>query len=240
LTQRFRRAAAVVGVLFASAAVSGPAVAAAGVTAALPPSKQVSAAERHDTTLCHRHSATVALTFDDSGRPAQVRSIVGTLNRNHVRGTFFVVGSWAEENPTLISLIKRSGHYVDNHTYSHPDLTTLGDAAVRFEIGHNVPSNGHPRLLRPPYGAGAFDQRIHAAAAERGQQVCYWTVDTRDFTGASAATIIKRVRYGDAGTPPVKAGGVVLMHMHGKHTPAALQGVIDAVRDKGLTLEPLP
>jgi peptidoglycan/xylan/chitin deacetylase (PgdA/CDA1 family) len=105
--------------------------------------------------------------------------------------------------------------------------------------GADVSLNGRPKLLRPPYGAGAFDKRVHAAAAAKGQKVCYWTVDTRDWEGASAATIINRVRYGDASTPPAMGGGVVLMHLQGRNTGQALPGVISAVRAKGLKLEPL-
>jgi hypothetical protein len=65
-------------------------------------------------------------------------------------------------------------------------------------------------------------------------------VDTRDWTGASAKTIVRRVRQGDAITPPVRSGGVVIMHMNGDHTGRALPGVIHAVRARGLHLHALP
>jgi peptidoglycan-N-acetylglucosamine deacetylase len=70
--------------------------------------------------------------------------------------------------------------------------------------------------------------------------LCTWTVDTRDWTGSSAATIIRRVGHGDAITPSVKAGGVVIMHMNGEHTGHALPGVIHAIRARGLQLHALP
>lgn len=44
---------------------------------------------------------------------------------------------------------------------------------------------------------------------------------------------------GDKRTPPVRAGGVVLLHMTGKHTPEALPQLIAAIRAAGLTLDPL-
>jgi peptidoglycan/xylan/chitin deacetylase (PgdA/CDA1 family) len=204
-----------------------------------PPSTQVSGQERRNAVNCYRSSSTVSLTFDDFGSASQVRSVVATLNRNNVRGRFFLQGSWAKKNPALVNHIKASGHYVDNHTWTHTNLAKASNATVAREVGTHVSLNGRPTLLRPPYGAGAFDKRVHAAAAARGQKVCYWTVDTRDWTGASTAAIVNRVRYGDATTPPVMAGGVVLMHLHGRNTTTALPGVIGAVRAKGLKLEPL-
>jgi hypothetical protein len=51
--------------------------------------------------------------------------------------------------------------------------------------------------------------------------------------------MVQKVRYGDAMTPPVEPGGVILMHFHGRHTAGGLQAVIDAVRVRGLRLQPL-
>jgi peptidoglycan/xylan/chitin deacetylase (PgdA/CDA1 family) len=94
-------------------------------------------------------------------------------------------------------------------------------------------------LLRPPFGAGAYTERLHDLAARAGLSLCTWTVDTRDWTGASAAHIVRSVAHGDAVTPPVRRGGVVIMHMNGEHTGAALPGVIHAIRARHLTLHRL-
>ena len=99
------------------------------------------------------------------------------------------------------------------------------------------PGLGHAQLLRPPYGAGAFTARIRKAAAQHGLQVCFWTVDTRDWAGASARTIVRRVLRGDSTTPPARKDGVVLMHMFGAHTVAALQPMIDGLRARHIKLE---
>ena len=95
------------------------------------------------------------------------------------------------------------------------------------------------RLLRPPYGAGAFTTRLTALAASRGYGLCFWTVDTRDWAGSTTSQMVEKVRDGDAMTPPVEAGGVILMHLHGRHTAEGLQSVMDAVRARGLRLQPL-
>src|SRR3954451_19287849 len=179
----------------------------------------------------------VSLTFDDYGSTAQVKRIVAILDRNHVRGRFFPIGAWARATPSLVRYIEAHGHAVGNHTYDHPDLTRLSNAAVAREIAGGAQAYGSPALLRPPYGAGAFTTRIRRAAAAQGLKVCFWTVDTRDWAGASAATIVRRGLPGDATTPPARADGVVLMHMFGRHTAAALQPMIDGLRANHLKLE---
>ena len=179
----------------------------------------------------------VSLTFDDFGSPAQVKRIVAILDRNHVRGRFFPVGSWVRTHRSLVRYIKAHGHAVGNHTYDHPDLTRVSDAKLRWEIRNGAKASGSPKLLRPPYGAGAFSARIRKAAAAQGLKVCFWTVDTRDWAGASARTIVRRVLHGDATTPPARKDGVVLMHMFGAHTAAALQPMIDGLRARHIKIE---
>jgi peptidoglycan-N-acetylglucosamine deacetylase len=199
----------------------------------------VPAATYARTYSCGNHTPYVWLTFDDFGSTGQVRSILSTLRRNHVRALLFPVGTWARANPSLISAMERDGQVIDNHTATHVNLSTASDATVLWQIDHGATPSTSVRLLRPPYGAGAFSTRLTALAASRGYGLCFWTVDTRDWAGSTVSQMVRKVRYGDAATPPVEAGGVILMHLHGRHTASGLQSVIDAVRARGLRLQPL-
>jgi hypothetical protein len=49
--------------------------------------------------------------------------------------------------------------------------------------------------------------------------------------------MVERVRHGDYRTPPIAAGGNILMHGQGRYTASGLQQIIDAVRAKGLVLD---
>ena len=190
---------------------------------------------------CQSSSRQVWLTFDDGGSAQQIDRILAVLRREHVQAIFFPIGAWAEANPGLVRRIARDGHLIGDHTHDHVDLAKAGDTKAAWQIEHGLTHTaGSVPLLRPPFGAGAYTARLHSLATSAGLQLCTWTVDTRDWTGASAKTIIRRVRHGDAITPPVKAGGVVIMHMNGDHTGRALPGVIAAVRSQGLHLHALP
>ena len=64
-------------------------------------------------------------------------------------------------------------------------------------------------------------------------------VDTRDWSGVSAATIVNKVIHGDNRIPPARAGDSILMHMSNTQSRYVLSTMIRALRAKGLPLEQL-
>src|SRR3954453_18890831 len=110
-------------------------------------------------------SGLVALTFDDGPARGLTVRLVQILERLRVPATFFMVGSRVRTAPYAARVVARAGFPVGNHTWSHPHLTRLSDAAVRSEITRPavlLRRVGVPRtpLMRPPYGA--IDRRVHA------------------------------------------------------------------------------
>jgi hypothetical protein len=190
---------------------------------------------------CGNPTANVQLTIDDSIDATKLRFVLRTLAANGVRATFFLNGKFAHEHPQLMRTIRRHGHWVGNHSYSHPALIKVGDETVLGQIDRGVAATTKPRLLRPPYGAGAFTTRLADLAAQRSYTLCRWTNVPYDWeASATAEVLIERVRYGDYRTAPIEAGGMILLHGHGHHTMEAIQGIIDVVRARGLEFEPLP
>lgn len=162
------------------------------------------------------YSPTITLTFDDCGEPAHMGAIVDVLEREHRQAYFFVTGQCRDRYPWLVDQLKAAGHQVCNHTYSHPDLRRLSDAAIRAEIGGGVMA-GCP-YFRPPYGSWDGPRgRIARIAAEFGLTVMLWDVDSRDWADADPNAMVAVVRA---------RGGVVLFHLHGR-------GTLDAVSALG-------
>ncbi len=188
---------------------------------------------------CGNSTDDVWLTFDDGASKARITSILATLKRNNVKGHFFFRGDWARRNPALFRRIKAAGHVIGNHTSTHPALSRMGRTGLVTQIGQGTAATGTPKLLRPPFGAGAFTTRMQEVARSQGYELCRWTTDTYDWDGPSTAVMVERIKYGDYRSAPVTAGGVVLMHGHAKNTAPGLQRIIDAVRAKKLKLQPL-
>jgi peptidoglycan-N-acetylglucosamine deacetylase len=127
---------------------------------------------------CFNPTSRVWLTFDDGGSSSQVTSILGTLKRKNVKGRFFFRGDWAERNASLMRQIAADGHLLANHTHSHPPLSQASSAEVDRQIAKGVQATTSPKLLRPPFAAGALTTRLESLAAKRGYRLCRWTMDT--------------------------------------------------------------
>jgi peptidoglycan-N-acetylglucosamine deacetylase len=159
------------------------------------------------------HSPTVTLTFDDCGTAAQIQAVVAALAEVHEQGIFFITGQCRDHFPWLVTTLQAGGHLVCNHTYSHPDLRRLSNAAIRSEISRGVMA-GCP-YFRPPYGAWDGPRgRVARIASEFGLQPMLWDVDSRDWAGAPADRIANLARA---------RGGVILLHLHGTNTAEAIR-----------------
>ncbi len=214
---------------------SGPrTVAAKGV-----PAGKVTRAQVRQIETCRNATDDVWLTFDDTATWATLRPILRTLAKANVRGRFFWIGAWARKNPEMVRAVKKRGHLLLNHTDTHAALSSVSNRRVRAEVRRGPQSPPRAPLLRPPYGAGSFSDRVAEQVRAEGHELCRWTVDTHDWDGSSPRTMIRRVRFGDAYSPPVRPGAVVLMHSSVANTTRALPGIIRAIRAEGLRLEPL-
>jgi peptidoglycan/xylan/chitin deacetylase (PgdA/CDA1 family) len=247
MLERGRVAVAIFAVGVLSTLVPMPALAtAAPVVSVTSPSYRatggavVSASVRASIKKCYNTSQNVWLTFDDGyTSQANLSSILNTLRANNVRGRFFLVGSWARANPSMVRQIRAAGHYLENHTNTHRSLDRISDAAVSWEIAYGQQANTSPKLLRPPYGDGVYTTRLYYLALRQGYRLCQWGTDTRDWAGTSAPAIVNKVVYGDRLTPPARAGSTVLMHLKNTQTRYALPTIIKELRAKGLTFEKL-
>jgi len=177
-------------------------------------------AEKH----CHKTSDSILLTFDDYGTAKEVDGILAALAQHDIKAMFFLQGDWAEKQPELVKRIAKAGHVIGNHTYSHAVLLPLDDQAAAAEITHGVKST----WLRPP--EGRYNKRIRRLAARLGYRICYWTIDSRDWTGASVETMRHTI------VSEVQPGAVILFHLHGTHTRELLPIIIPEIQARGLTL----
>ena len=182
----------------------------------------------------------VALTFDAGANADGIPSILQTLREENVPATFFLTGKWVEVYPDYAAEIGAT-YPVANHSYSHPDLTTLSDGAVVDEITKGAVAikgatgnDTHP-MFRFPFGAS--DPRTIDIVNSLGYGAINWTVDTRGWQGTSGGQSVQLIvdRVMDALQP----GEIVIMHVgshprdHSTLDADALALVIDELRARG-------
>ena len=77
----------------------------------------------------------VVLSFDDGPAPVSaLESILETLRLNEIKAEFYVLGSEVEQYPDAARMIVREGHGIQNHSWSHPDLSRATAQNVRLEL----------------------------------------------------------------------------------------------------------
>ena len=166
-------------------------------------------------------------------KPTNTPSILNILKSKGVKATFFVVGQRVNQYPELVSREYAEGHRVENHSYTHPDLTKLSNSQVNQELADTnaaVVAAGVPKpdLFRPPYGY--TNATVKSIGASLGLTETLWTYDPKDWENPPASTICDRV------VNNVKPNGIVALHDKGTaNTDDALPCIIDGLRARGYT-----
>jgi peptidoglycan/xylan/chitin deacetylase (PgdA/CDA1 family) len=177
---------------------------------------------------------TVCLTYDDGPGP-HTRALGRYLFEQGIGATFFAVGRHAEGHADLLRQLRRWGHLVGNHTYSHPGLvgvaTSGGDVVGEVARADAILRAGAPRgpvFFRAPYGnwrekvatGSPQDRRVSVVAGllnRSGQFAHYvgpinWDISSHDW------------EYWERGAPAARCAayclrrveevgrGIILMH----------------------------
>lgn len=184
----------------------------------------------------------VVLTFDDGPDPDYTPRILDILKREKVPAAFFVVGSMVEKNIPLLRREFDEGYEIGNHTYFHPDISTISLDRVNLELNATrrlIESvTGRSTILfRPPFNADAEPQTlaevIPVAESRRQSYITIGeSIDPWDWQpGVTADSILARtIRYKDNGS-------MILLHDAGgdtrDETVKALPGIIHFFKSHG-------
>jgi peptidoglycan/xylan/chitin deacetylase (PgdA/CDA1 family) len=205
-----------------------PATDAGGLVPVDPPAGVVSSLPGDGTAL--------ALTIDDGVSDEVVAAYAQLAADTGIRLSFFPNGcyrSWTDRAAALRPLVDSGQVTLGNHTWSHPDLTTLADADIAGEIARNrdflqktFGAGGTP-FFRPPYGA--HDERVDRIAADQGHPtVVMWNGTLGDDRLLSGEELLGFARQWFA------AQSIVIGHAN--HTPVTtVYGqLLDLIRERGL------
>jgi nucleoside-diphosphate-sugar epimerase/peptidoglycan/xylan/chitin deacetylase (PgdA/CDA1 family) len=178
----------------------------------------------------NRDSAQIALTIDDGPDPGHTPRILDILRDHAVKATFFVVGGAAEQYPNIVMRMKKEGHEIGSHSYSHPYFQRLSWLGAIREIRMTQwvldrILGEECRLFRPPHGKLSLRSLIPAWAA--GQQVVMWNVDLKDYRASVGEVEAQLDRTS------FSSGDIVLYHGINEAALRALPSVIRAVLDHG-------
>jgi peptidoglycan-N-acetylglucosamine deacetylase len=188
----------------------------------------------------------VALTFDDGPCHPYTAELLGVLEREGVRATFFMPGANVRREPQLAAEVA-AGHAIGNHTYSHPHLTwrrrsRASDEMRRAQEEIHDATGVSPGIFRVPHGW--YGPQVISAAEELGLRCVGWSVMAWDWNRPPTPTIERRIMRG------IRPGGISLLHdgqdtsphppADRSRTVAAVPRIIRRLKEEGYSFATVP
>jgi len=179
----------------------------------------------------------VALTYDDGPNPPYTNQLIGILERNQIKATFFVIGNIIEKHPATVRLVLSKGHELGNHSYSHQKMTSENPSFIRSEIEKTdqllrqlgVKEEIH---FRAPYGRKFLV--LPYLLAKMNKKNILWNVNPNDYKALNSEVIENYV------LEHVTPGSIILLHDGGgdrSPTVTATESLIKKLGEKGYTFK---
>jgi peptidoglycan-N-acetylglucosamine deacetylase len=190
--------------------------------------------------------AYISITFDDGPHAALTPRLLNILGDHGVHATFFLEGKKVKTFPKIVERICNDGHAIGNHTFTHPDLTSLPDEVVLEEITRTQGAIADaarftPWLFRPPYGDLTERQR-ELVERKLALKAIGWSVDPEDWNDPGPAVVTDRILHGWAKSPGAFHGAIILCHDTHAGTVEAMPKTLADLKGQGyrfLTIDEL-
>jgi probable sporulation protein (polysaccharide deacetylase family) len=176
----------------------------------------------------HPNKPMVAFLINVAWGNEYIPKMLDILKKHHVKTTFFLEGRWVKNHPDMAKMIVDAGHEIGNHSYSHPDLKSLGNEKIREELVKTnevieATTGVKCKWFAPP--SGSYRDDVVKIAADLDMKTIMWSVDTIDWQKPSPSVIVKRVMS------KVHPGAMILMHPT-LSTAEALEPLIISIQQK--------
>jgi len=191
--------------------------------------------EKYDSFYIGADEKKVYLTFDAGYENGNVEKIVDVLNKRGVKGAFFVLSHFINENPNVIKKMIEGGHLICNHTSKHENISKCKSidelSTILSNLEQTYESQTGTKLskyFRPP--EGAFSEQTLSWLAELGYKTVFWSVAYKDWDNSSQMNNEKALNLL---LSRVHNGAVILLHPTSKTNADILEGFIDKMLENG-------
>ncbi len=179
----------------------------------------------------------IYLTFDCGYENGNTEAILNALKKHKVSATFFVVGHYLESAPELVKRMVEEGHTVGNHTYHHPDMSSISDReSFRKEMDdvaalyQEITGQEMTKYYRPPQGKYSLENL--RMAKELGYSTFFWSlayVDWNTDDQPSHEEAFEKL------TGRIHPGAIVLLHNTSKTNGEILDELLTKWEGMGYT-----
>ena len=184
---------------------------------------------------------TIYLTFDCGYENGCTEQILDVLKAHNAPAAFFVVGNYITSAPDIVRRMAQEGHTVGNHTWSHPDMSSIADKDAFSEQLQKVrdayrecTGQEMPMYYRPPQGI--YSQENLKMAQELGYKTVFWSlayVDWKTNQQPEESAALEKLNS------RIHPGAVVLLHNTSTTNAAILDRLLTGWEQQGYTFESL-
>jgi len=194
------------------------------------------------------------ITYDDGPNPSVTPGTPGvraSLKADHLKATFFVLGSSVALFPAELKATYADGHQIALHSWSHHPFTNLTNLQVVAELKYNEriiydTVGVLPLFFRPPYGD--IDDRVRAIVNALGYRTVIWTAypdiirDSQDtvYVNVPVATVAQNITEWFQDPVNTNRGFISLEHDAFTFSSALAVSVLNSFNTSGSALKPMP
>lgn len=183
----------------------------------------------------------IYLTFDCGYENGNTEPILDALKKHNAKATFFVVGHFLETAPDIAKRMVAEGHTVGNHTYHHPDMSSISDmTSFQKEVDDvatlftEITGTEMAKYYRPPQGK--YSTQNLKMAQELGYQTFFWSLAYVDWNVDNQPT--KEEAF-DKLLSRIHPGAIVLLHSTSKTNGEILDELLTKWEEMGYEFRPL-
>lgn len=182
----------------------------------------------------------IYLTFDNGYENGYTSKILDVLKDKKVPTIFFITGHYVKDQPELVQRMVSEGHLVGNHSWSHPDVTTISNEQLKNELLKvktavaDITSQKEMTFVRAP--RGIFNESMLAVSRAEGYTNVFWSAAYKDWDPATQ----KGSEYAYTQVMnQLHPGAVILLHSVSKDNTEAMGRIIDDARKQGYEFKSL-
>lgn len=180
----------------------------------------------------------IALTVDDGADADVVGAYIQFAKDTGARFTFFVTGiyeGWTTHKAALRPLVDSGQIQVGNHTWDHPDLTSLTPKSVASQLNstkafllNTFGVDGTP-YYRPPFGY--HNESVDAIAADEG-----YTVPTLWYGSLSDSGLITEQYLLECAHKYFTDQSIIIGHANHPPVTRVYGQLVDIIRERNLAM----
>lgn len=129
------------------------------------------------------------LTFDDGPDEKYTSHLLDLLKKYNVKATFFMVATFAKENPIIVNRVKEEGHLIGLHSLEHKNALFQSKSYTSYDFEQSVKImkelGVNLKYYRPPWGH--FNIFTNYEVKKHNLDKVLWDVMAQDWEGNATA-----------------------------------------------------